>query len=750
MHASAPKPEQNALQAACSEIVRLRTENEGLRKELKLKLKQGARGAPGELEHDGFRVKAIQSFIERGILVESLAEFGPLACESITDLLGCGVGILVYCGGSASNEFLFQSGLGEISSEDLLDLRAWTKQWCRPVPGAVDCEVVPPPKSLGLTGPFLVQPIVDGWGTRQGLIFACNKSGKRDKSGKEFPAARALFLAFAKELGVLMLSLKRHLTIIEQIDTIRISEERLSTALASNNVGLWDWDLVTGRIYYSPQWKCQLGLESDELSDSPDEWINRIHPDDWDHAVKVVQTCCMSIESSFELTVRMHRKDGSWIWINSRGHHVSTHDGMVRRMIGTQIDVTGYKSLENKLLKSEKKQRLAKELAERENRAKSSFLAAVSHEIRTPLNGILGVFQMLHMTRELDRAKLENLVDMGEQSAKWMLRVIGESLDIARIESGKLELKPEIVDLDALLEELKSLKSKRATHLGLDLRWQVAADVPRRILVDALRLRQILANLIINSLKFTDQGFVALDVTVGGQNKDGKYRLCFSVSDSGIGFSKEFGRMIFEPFAQGAESKVPRDPGIGMGLAITKELVGLMGGTIKASSQSGVGSTFAVTLPVMNMSEEIAECEIPPVQVLPSFRGKILIVDDDQISGEIGQLMLAELGFQVDLAADGRQGLELASSTYYDLILMDCWMPLMGGIEATHQLRDSAEALSRNVPIIALTANARLSDVAECRAAGMNDFMAKPLLLDNLIEKLTLHLPFDGPVDISA
>lgn len=268
MRDGAPKPEQTDLQEACSEIVRLRTENECLRKEIKLK--QGARDASGErkpaLDGDGFRVKAIQSFIERGILVESLAEFGPLACEAITDLLGCGVGILVYCVGSDANRFLFQSGLEEISGDASSELRAWTNQWHLPAAGGADPEVVPPPQSLGLRGPFLVQPIVDGWGRQQGLIFACNK---RDKGGKEFPAARALFQVFAKELGVLMVSLKRHLTIIEQIDTIRISEERLSTALASNNVGLWDWDLVSGRIYYSPQWKCQLGLESDRGTHAP-------------------------------------------------------------------------------------------------------------------------------------------------------------------------------------------------------------------------------------------------------------------------------------------------------------------------------------------------------------------------------------------------------------------------------------------------------------------------------------------------
>jgi len=751
MHAD-QMPEQTPLQEARSEIERLLAENKRLRGEVSCMARspRGDLGQEPPQEADFLRLEAMQRFTECCTMAESMAEFGPRACQHLKNLLGCEVGILAYNGGPDMDRCLFQSGLGEVSVDALAELQDWIDQWFpipAETPGPEAGHLPPLPRSLGLDGAFLVQEVLDGWGTRQGWILACNR---RDGGGGGFPAAtRAIFHIFAKQLGVLTVSLWRHLTIIEQNDTNRISEERLSTALASNNVGLWDWDLVSGRIYYSAQWKRQLGLECDALSDSPDEWISRIHPDDWDQAVQTVHNCCMLTESGFEITVRMRNKAGAWIWINSRGHHVSSHDGKVRRMIGTQIDFSSYKLLEGKLLKAEKKQRLAKELAERENRAKSSFLAAVSHEIRTPLNGILGVFQMLRMTRELDRAKLEVLVEMGERSAKWMLRVIGESLDIARIEAGKLEINPEVVELELLLKDLMAVKSKRAEHLGLDLRWRIAADVPRQIIIDGVRLRQILANLVINSLKFTNQGFVALDVSAGVRKKDGKQELNFIVSDSGIGFSKKFGRIIFEPFAQGAESSEPRDHGIGMGLAITKELVALMGGRIKVSSQPGVGSTFTVTLPVKEMTDEVVLRE--PGNGLPvsSFHGKILLVDDDQISAEIGRLMLGELGFQVELAADGKQALEMAHSVYYDLILMDYWMPVMGGAEATRLLRASADALSRNVPIVALTANARESVASECRAAGMDDFMVKPLLLDHLIEKLTLHLPL-CPVDATS
>jgi PAS domain S-box-containing protein len=350
-----------------------------------------------------------------------------------------------------------------------------------------------------------------------------------------------------------------------ELARLRIENEFLRAQVA--HVGLWDWDLVNNRVDYSDQWKRQLGLESDEIGDTLREWEDRLHPGDREHVIEIVRLCTRTPRYGFDLTLRMRHKDGRWIWINSRGFNASTEDGVICRMFGTHIDVTAYKTMESKLLKAEKKQRMAKELAERENLAKSSFLAAVSHEIRTPINGILGVLQMLRMTRELDRDKLEKLVEMGESSGKRILRVIGESLDIARIEAGRLELIHEAVDLALLLESMRSFKSKQAAEMGLELRWQVAADVPRRILIDPVRLRQVLENLLGNAFKYTREGFVSFEASMVKRPKDQAASIRFVVSDSGIGFSKKFGRTIFEPFTQGLDNFQSSDHGTGMGLA---------------------------------------------------------------------------------------------------------------------------------------------------------------------------------------
>jgi len=737
------------------ELERLREENLRLRAQvgpaglLQSQLQQLSERMDQELQH----FEAIQNFIQRAVVAESIAEFGPIVCESMCELLECGGAIYwSLLEPAADGGRFYHAGLAPAADSPPAEMERWVAAWMAAAgkQGRDPHAAMPPlPAGLGLHGDFRVELVMDSTGLPLALLIA-GHSGRQFLFCPGFGTPEdKLFVTFAKQVEVLIVSIRRRSTILSQIATIRTSEERLSTALGSGNVGLWDWDLIQDRVDYSDQWKSQLGLESGKVGDSPGEWRDRLHPDDREHAIEVVRACALAPRSNFDLTVRMRVKDDRWLWINTRGINVSTDDGTVRRLIGTHLDVTGFKALENRLLKAEKEQRVAREQADRENLAKTSFLAAVSHEIRTPLNGMLGVFQMLRLAQQPDREQLAKLIEMGESSGKWMLRLIGESLDIARIEAGKLELNPEVVALPALLEELKSLKSSRAANLGLELRWQTAAALPQSILVDGVRLRQVLTNLLANAFKFTHEGFVALETSVIKYGRSGTLHLRFVVADSGIGFTREFGRVIFEPFTQGAERSHSSDHGIGMGLVIIKQLVALMGGRIEVSSRPGVGSRFTVTVPVKDLSGVAVESAHPPSAVVPSFRGSVLVVDDDYASGEVARLMLAELGFQVDLARDGGEGLTMAIAGYYDLIFMDCWMPVMRGTDAVRELRASATALSRNVPIIALTANARESDAADCRQSGMNDILVKPLLWDGLIEKVVRYLPVATPTRFS-
>ena len=688
------------------------------------------------LDQEERRFGAMQEFIQRAIQVDQVGTFAVQVCESIMDLLECGVGMLWCLQCERNSKCLTQVGLGEVSEEKWVALDEWVVGWL-----AAGAKKSPPvlPAILGLRDDFLTELIVDSTGRPLAVIFACNDRYQGDFS-EGFPnSAGKVFGTFSKQVGVLIESLKRRKTIEEQVQRIQISEERLSTALVASDVGLWDSDLSEGRTFFSEEWKQQLGFAGAEVGDSCAECFDRMHPDDLEHAMAAWNACIAKPGSQYKMTFRLRHRNGTWRWISSTGFNMSSPGGHVSRVLGTHIDVTEYKLMERKLLKAEKTQRLGREQAERESRAKSSFLAAVSHEIRTPLNGIMAAFQMLRFTQ--GQAQREHLVEMGESSGKWMLKIIGESLDITRIESGKMELVCEAVDLRGMLDELKSLTRERVSGKDIEFIWNVMPDVPRWVSLDPVKLRQILMNLLGNAMKFTQRGFVSLDVTAGKDAGNGRQVIEFAVKDSGIGFSKEFRQIIFQPFAQATKRSESTENGIGLGLVIAKELTRLMKGKLKVQSRLGVGSEFTLSLPIELAPVPEAARKVVGAKAMAKFSGKILLAEDDPISAALGKMMIERLGLKVDVAVDGVQTLAKASETAYDLIVMDCWMPLKNGIETTRELRAMPNERLRRVPIVALTANARQSDAEECMAAGMNEFMTKPLLFENLIAKLRLFLP---------
>jgi PAS domain S-box-containing protein len=716
----------------------LRAENAMLHEKLAraVHLQQQVLALSHRLDQEERRFGAMQEFIQRAIQVDHVGKFALQVCESIMDLLECGVGMLWCLQCERNSKCLTQVGLGEVSEEKWVALNEWVVGWL-----AAGAKKSPPvlPAILGLRDDFLTELIVDSNGRPLAVIFACNDRYQGDFS-EGFPnSAGKVFGTFSKQVGVLIESLKRRKTIEEQVQRIQISEERLSTALVASDVGLWDSDLSEGRTFFSEEWKQQLGFAGAEVGDSCAECFDRMHPDDLEHAMAAWNACIAKPGSQYKMTFRLRHRNGTWRWISSTGFNMSSPGGHVSRVLGTHIDVTEYKLMERKLLKAEKTQRLGREQAERESRAKSSFLAAVSHEIRTPLNGIMAAFQMLRFTQ--GQAQREHLVEMGESSGKWMLKIIGESLDITRIESGKMELVCEVVDLRGMLDELKSLTRERVSGKDIEFIWNVMPDVPRWVSLDPVKLRQILMNLLGNAMKFTQRGFVSLDVTASKDGGNGRQLIEFAVKDSGIGFSKEFRRVIFQPFAQATKRSESTENGIGLGLVIAKELTRLMKGKLKVQSRLGVGSEFTLSLPIELAPVPEAARKVVGAKAMPKFSGRILLAEDDPISAALGKMMIERLGLKVDVAVDGVQALAKASETAYDLIVMDCWMPQKNGIETTRELRAMPEERLRQVPIVALTANARQADAEECMAAGMNEFMTKPLLFENLIAKLRLFLP---------
>jgi signal transduction histidine kinase/ActR/RegA family two-component response regulator len=360
--------------------------------------------------------------------------------------------------------------------------------------------------------------------------------------------------------------------------------------------------------------------------------------------------------------------------------------------------------------------------AESASRAKAAFLAMMSHEIRTPMNGMLGVADLLRA--KSPDPEQRRLLDILAGSGESLLRIINDILDFSKIEAEKLELRPRPFELRALLDELATLLSTQAR--GKQIAFLVESDqtLPAAVIGDRQRLSQVLLNLGNNAVKFTERGSVRLLVRVL-PGAAGSSRVEFTMHDTGIGMSAESMARLFSPFTQVADSRPHRGGGTGLGLVISQKLVKLMGGEIAVTSEVRKGSTFRfdIELPMAEMTAITTSAPALRVEGL-----SILVAEDNQVNQLIIEAMLKQLGHRVTLAANGREALAALARTSFDLVLMDCNMPEMDGLEATRLLRaGGAGVRDAGVPVIALTANAMDGDREICLAAGMNDFLSKPV-----------------------
>ncbi|QEP43425.1 response regulator [Ectothiorhodospiraceae bacterium BW-2] len=405
----------------------------------------------------------------------------------------------------------------------------------------------------------------------------------------------------------------------------------------------------------------------------------------------------------------------------------------VSALLDNRLDAAVIKLQMERIRISEQQQRLAKEEALQANEAKGLFLANMSHEIRTPMNGVLGMMQMLQQT-PLNEQQLEYLTTAIE-SGDWLMRVINDTLDYSKIDAGKLKVESAPFALAHEIEAVASLLQPRAEAKSITLDVALDPALPEAVAGDSVRLRQILTNLVGNSIKFTQQGGVMMAVVRLPASTAQQVWIRFDVKDSGIGISKEVQSEIFNAFAQADNSTTRKFGGTGLGLSISKRLVQLMGGELLLESEPEQGARFWFELPFSVAAT--APQVITASQAEERFEGEVLLVEDHWVNQKLARSLFESLGLSVTVADNGQVAVDTIKQRSFGAIFMDCQMPLLDGYAATKLIRKWEQ--ERNLPrshIIALTANATSEERTRCIACGMDDFLTKPFNRNDIIARL--------------
>jgi two-component system sensor histidine kinase/response regulator len=506
----------------------------------------------------------------------------------------------------------------------------------------------------------------------------------------------------------------------------RENEMRWNLALEASRQGVFDVDCKTNKVYSSPRLREILGYaEQDDVSDDA-SWQRRIHVDDRTRVAAALDDYLSRRSSNFNIEYRLKLDDGEK-WVVARGKAAFDAEGRPIRMVGSVDDITDRKVAELELYH-------AKESAERANSAKSEFLANMSHEIRTPLNGVIGMTE-LALDTELDSEQREYL-DTIELSASTLLKVINDILDFSKIEAGRIELEASEFNLRDCLEETLKTLALRADEKGVELLCDIAPEVPHWIASDAVRLGQIILNLVGNAIKFTAEGEVALQVRA--EEGEGEYRtLGITVSDTGIGIPEEKQKLIFDPFTQ-ADNSTTRDyGGTGLGLTITARLVSMMGGRIWLESAPGRGSKFHFTIQVR------AVPRTPAVEMLLDAEGlrklRVLVVDDNSTNRRILQEMLRRWEVDTTVVESAARALkELIAAREqnrgFQVVLTDMQMPEMDGFHLVEEIRRDPGLAKTSIMMLSSAHHGGFAE--QCRTLGITSYLFKPIRKKELLSAL--------------
>lgn len=538
----------------------------------------------------------------------------------------------------------------------------------------------------------------------------------------------ALFLGL---LGKIMLQLFR------AESRAMYANERLTLATRAGGVGIWDYDISKNTLEWDDQMFSLYGTKRDQFKGAYEAWIAGLHPEDKADADEISQQV-LNGQKDYDTEFRVVWPDGTVRHIRALAIVERDKTGRALHMLGTNWDITDLKNAETLLQK-------AKSSAESLAQSKSEFLANMSHEIRTPMNAIIGLSQ-LALNQDMSTQVRDYLTKINT-SSESLLGILNDILDFSKINADKLNIENKPFKINDLAESLHAMFSARATEKNLNFSLQVASEIPKVLVGDALRIQQILSNLIGNALKFTHKGRVAVAVKLV-RLENSLAQICFSVSDTGIGLSEADQSKLFQPFSQADSSITRRFGGTGLGLSISQGLLKLMGGTFTLESEAGNGTTFSFELTLgvsatqlrenteRRITEKHARSLTTELQAQGSqLTGKrILIAEDNLINQIVVKEFLKLSGINFDIANNGIEALALLQSHRYDAILMDVHMPQMGGVEATHKIREQPQ--HKDLPIIALTAGVTEEEREKCQQSGMNDFVTKPINPTQLIHVL--------------
>ena len=522
--------------------------------------------------------------------------------------------------------------------------------------------------------------------------------------------------------------------------------EVLNEAAALNTIhemlgsGKWTMDFdETGtmvRVNWSDEFRRMIGYQGmDDFPDVLESWSDLLHPDDRERVLKEYNETISDYtgHKTYDVEYRLRTKNRGYRWYRAVGKPTRRPDGTPITYVGVFIDITGQKEMMQELAEQRESLSNALEDANQANKAKTAFLSNMSHEIRTPMNAIIGLDRIALNDPDISEATREYLEKIG-LSAQHLLTLINDILDMSRIESGRMSVRNEEFSFAKLLAQVNTIISGQCRDKGIEYECRVNGAIDDYYIGDDMKLRQVMINILGNAVKFTPSGGTVTFVVESVARFDGKSTLRFIISDTGIGMSQDFLPKLFDAFSQEDSSSINRFGSTGLGMAITRNIVELMNGTISVESKKHKGTTFTVTVTLIDCDRKTAEEE---EDILRPHELCVLVIDDDPIACEHARLVLGQVGVSCEMALSGAEGLQMAKIRYarrepYNLILVDWRMPDMDGVETTRQIRN---AVGTETPVIVLTSYNWEEIEYEARAAGVDTFVAKPLFAGTVLDE---------------